>query len=702
MQPAATEPVKARTDVESFSVDITGLDTMVLATWKGLTGRGDEQAVWVNPKLTAKDGSQVWLSDLKDSFVKDAAYQVWYNHNTRREPVKINGTGYDNVIVVMANSQIIVPLDKKYTKFETELGLDARSAANGKVVYRVQGFSGKDLAEKLTEDYPKQTISFLNFGSNDMRMWLTTFDSSVEEQVANKVVALLDDKNHFQKRIENTKYEQDLRKRIVSFLDIAEDAMKIYRLQQDLAWLNPQAVEAAFTDMKNKNGFDVASNQIKLDELKQLTAKDFAPIYTEDKETIEKAERALQLKKEILLSNPELDIDKLIVGRYKIGTSARQINPKSLGTQSNNWSNQTSSPRSGFDAEIVELSNLRGDIESRRIFKPENSSALPDLTLHWDADRLMFSMIDTDNKWQVFEIGLDGEGLKKLINVPEPDLEFFDATYLPSGKLLAVANIGYNGVPCVNGNDEVGNLCLYDPETGYLRRLTFDQDANWGPVVMNNGKVMYTRWEYTDLTHYFSRFVMHMNPDGTEQKSLYGSGSYFPNSTFDVKPIPGHPSRFIGVISGHHGVVRSGRLILFDPSKDRKAEKGMVQELPFKDRDIEPIIKDRLVDGVWPQFIKPYPLDDKYFVVAAKPYSSALWGIYLVDVFDNLTCIAEFEGEGLIHPIPVKKRSTPPQIPDRVNLDSKEATVFIQDIYEGEGFTGSSSRYSKSIKSIIL
>ena len=25
-----------------------------------------------------------------------------------------------------------------------------------------------------------------------------------------------------------------------------------------------------------------------------------------------------------------------------------------------------------------------------------------------------------------------------------------------------------------------------------MRRLTFDQDANWNPVIMNNGRVMYT------------------------------------------------------------------------------------------------------------------------------------------------------------------------------------------------------------------
>lgn len=114
----------------------------------------------------------------------------------------------------------------------------------------------------------------------------------------------------------------------------------------------------------------------------------------------------------------------------------------------------------------------------------------------------------------------------------------------------------------------------------------------------------------------------------------------------------------------------------------------MIQELPFKDRPIVPIIKDELVEGVWPQFMKPFPLSEKYFLVACKPAKEALWGIYLVDVFDNLTLIAEQEGEGLTAPIPLVKRETPPVIPSKIKPDSKEATVFIQDIYEGEGTQG--------------
>ena len=97
----------------------------------------------------------------------------------------------------------------------------------------------------------------------------------------------------------------------------------------------------------------------------------------------------------------------------------------------------------------------------------------------------------------------------------------------------------------------------------------------------------------------------------------------------------------------------------------------MIQELPFKDRPIVPIIKDELVEGVWPQFMKPYPLSEKYFLVACKPAKDALWGIYLVDVFDNLTLIAEQEGEGLTAPIPLVKRETPPVIPSKIKPDSK-------------------------------
>lgn len=475
----------------------------------------------------------------------------------------------------------------------------------------------------------------------------------------------------------------------IAAVDAKNETLRVCdSLLTELEWLNVNAVKLAFEDMKGRKGYDASKYEPLLDELIRLSRNGFKGLESGDATAIADAERALECKRTILLSNPLLDADKIVTARFKVGKDARMVMSPALGTQANNWSNQESAAREGFDAEIVELSNLRSDVKLRRIYKPDNGSSVADLKLHWDGDRVMFSQTRGDKRWNVFEVRMDGTGFRPLVENDEPDLEFYDGTYLPDGRVIAVSNIGYQGVPCVNGTDAVGNMVLYDPKDKSLRRLTFDQDANWNPVIMNNGRVMYTRWEYTDLTHYYSRIVMHMNPDGTEVKALYGSGAMFPNSTFDVQPLPGQGSAFVGIISGHHGVARSGRLIIFDPVKGRKSAAGMVQEIPYRNRPVKELIKDELVNDVWPQFIKPTPLDDKYFLVAAKLSPESLWGIYLVDIYDNVTCLMQAEGEGYISPILVRKVKTPPSIPDRVKLSEKEATFFIQDIYEGEGLKG--------------
>lgn len=516
----------------------------------------------------------------------------------------------------------------------------------------------------------------------------TSTEITKEEQLIKDLLNELKDKSYYGEKLRIANLEQDADARNTKHLSLLEEISEIVEIQTDLLWLNLSSMELAFADMKKMPAFNLGKYEPMLGEFSILVKKGFAGIYKGDRQAVENAKRAIGLKRSILLGNPLLDSDKIVASRYTIKGNARKVMSPQLGTQNNNWSNQESAQRGGFDAEIVEFSDLRGDIKLRRVYKPDNGSSIADLRLHWDGDRVMFSQVQPDKRWNIFEVKLNGTGFKPLLENSEPDLEFYDGTYLPDGRILAVSNIGYQGVPCVNGSDPVGNMVLYNPKDKNLRRLTFDQDANWNPVVMNNGRIMYTRWEYTDLTHYYSRIVMHINPDGTENKALYGSGAMFPNSVFDIQPIPNQASSFVGIISGHHGVARSGRLIVFDPSKGRKSVSGMVQEIPHRNRPIEELVKDELVNGVWPQFIKPTVLNEKYFLVAAKLSPNSLWGIYLVDVFDNVTCLYKAENEGFISPVLVRKTNVPPVIPDRVKLDQKEATFFIQDIYEGEGLVG--------------
>ena len=66
---------------------------------------------------------------------------------------------------------------------------------------------------------------------------------------------------------------------------------------------------------------------------------------------------------------------------------------------------------------------------------------------------------------------------------------------------------------------------------------------------MNDGSVMFLRWEYSDIPHFASRILFRMNPDGTGQGELYGSNSYWPNSVFFARPVPDlSPSADVGAI----------------------------------------------------------------------------------------------------------------------------------------------------------
>lgn len=685
--PETSSYMKSSMKAERFSVDLAGMDRLILLTEGGEDGSGWDHAVWAEARFIRKDGTSVWLDEIPYAYGKAGEGDIIYNRNQDDRPISIAGQKHQHSLFCHADGIIIYDLPKdEYARFEAVVGIDDSSNI-GSVYFKAINILPEEYLDEAAKKYPED-MERLNLMTGNLESWMKAEDIIVEAKVARELASRLDDPSYYLERLKAIESEKEYKTRMISCIRLIESIRKTLKLQTDLQWLNLHAIELAYEDMCNSEGYDAGKYGVMLKELTALSAEGFNGIYKEDMKAVANVEKALALKRSILLGNPLLDSDRIVVSHFYLGAQARTAMAPELGTQANNWSNQMSTPRNGFNAEIVELTDLRGEVRSRRVYRPSNGSSVSDLRLHWEGDRVMFTQTQEDRRWNVFEVGLDGNGFRKIIENDEPDLDFYDGTYLPDGRILAVSNIGYQGVPCVNGDDPVGNLIIYNPADRNLRRLTFDQDANWNPVVMNNGKVMYTRWEYTDLTHYYSRIVMHMNPDGTENKALYGSGAMFPNSIFDIQPLPGNGSAFVGIISGHHGIARSGRLLIFDPAKGRKSTEGVIQEIPHSNRPVQELIKDELVNGVWPQFIKPSVLNEKYFLVAAKLSPESLWGIYLVDIFDNVTCIMEAENEGFISPVLVRKVKTPPALPDRVKLDQKEATFFIQDIYEGEGLRG--------------
>ena len=263
-------------------------------------------------------------------------------------------------------------------------------------------------------------------------------------------------------------------------------------------------------------------------------------------------------------------------------------------------------------------------------------------------------------------------------------------------------------------------LYRIDRCTGETIQLTYEQDSDYTPVVLNDGRVAYTRWEYSDIQHYFSRELMTMNPDGVGQLALWGSGSYFPTFFCGARSVPDDPHRLVMMAGGHHGRAEHGRMLLLDPTLARKypvafdppdrewgppkhalriptrrfpaRETGLVHEFPGRGETVEGDICDLQVDNQFargkPYFAHPWPLGGAYFLASAKLSEEGCFGIYLVDTFDNIVLLAEADDGALFEPILFAPRKRPPVIPDRRVPGAKTATVHIADIYNGPGLAG--------------
>jgi formylglycine-generating enzyme required for sulfatase activity len=405
------------------------------------------------------------------------------------------------------------------------------------------------------------------------------------------------------------------------------------------------------------------------------------------------------LRLDALLANPLLDFDRLLlvkrrdarayspVPRFPIppltAGPGHLLNGLPLNYQGNGVLRQVP-----IVNEIAVLSPMRPDGRLTTLYRPEKPAYVGELKLHFDAERMLFSSIGSHDRFQIFEVGADGKNLHQATRGEEPDVDNYDACYLADGRILFGSSACFQSVPCERRYDEVANLCVMQPDGSDVRRLCFDQDHNFYPTMLGDGRVLYTRWEYTDIAHAFSARLFTMNPDGTEQRAYYASGSYWPNRIFYAKPIPDQPTKFVGIITGHHGTPRAGELILFDVAKGRRLAEGAVQRIPGRGRKVEAVLEDQLVDRSWPKFLHPYPLSDKYFLVSCQLTSQSPWAVYLVDVFDNMLLLHEEEGWLLLEPVPLRKTPRPPVIPDRIQRESPEATVYLSDIYAGVGLRG--------------
>ena len=391
------------------------------------------------------------------------------------------------------------------------------------------------------------------------------------------------------------------------------------------------------------------------------------------------------LKREALLANPLLGFERLIVLKRKRGQ---------LGLPTNHQCNACLK-QSGYDNEIALLAPPRPDGRLTTLYRPGGGPYVGEIDLHWDARRLLFTM-PNGRTWQIHEVGLDGGGVRQ-VSKEDPGVDNFDACYLPDGGIAFASTACYTGVPCWHGKERACAIYRMAADGSRMRQLCFDQDLDLHPSVLGNGQVVFNRWDYTGPLHMYLAPLMAMNPDGTNQRAIYGSNSYWPNRLYYPREVPARPGQIIAIAAGYHGFNRAGVPVLLDTNRSGFGGEGVLQYVPGRHVPVDHAARiDAWYAKTWPKYLHPWPLGDerrpetcgKHFLVAMQPDSKAAWGIYLVDVFDNVTPVLADARWDFYEPIPLQPRPVPPAIADRTDESRDDAVVYVRDVYAGPGLRG--------------
>ena len=132
-------------------------------------------------------------------------------------------------------------------------------------------------------------------------------------------------------------------------------------------------------------------------------------------------------QRRLALSNPLLDFEQLLLVK-------RSVSSPRLGLPQN-WQSNCVLPTKGFDDEIAMLSSVRSGEALSTVYRPPGPHFVGDVDLHFDGDRMLFSSVSENGTWQVFEVGVDGTGLRQ-VTPPLPDVHNYDACYLPDGAIV--------------------------------------------------------------------------------------------------------------------------------------------------------------------------------------------------------------------------------------------------------------------------
>jgi len=415
----------------------------------------------------------------------------------------------------------------------------------------------------------------------------------------------------------------------------------------------------------------------------------------EEKRTME-AELA-SLRREAMLAHPALKFEKLLFFKRK---------PFRFNTYQDNQANDEG-------GSLCVLSPVAADGKVTSLVPELDGGIFTRFDLSFDAKKVVFGYKRKDKPFRIYEIDIDpakgvmvpgslrqltfgGDEETRAIELygkkraaAKHGYDDMDPCYLPNGKIMFSSTRSQRTVFC--HPSIVATLHIMDGDGKNMRCLSGGPLSEMDPCLLDDGRVVYTRWEYVDKGLGNGQSLWAVHPDGSGVDHIYKNSIIRPAQMLNARSIPGS-RRLVTVGAPHCGGRLGGPVILVDHRVTRRDPEAMTCITP---EIAYPCMHQARYDRGF--FREPYPFSEKFFLIShipgvkgsavkGKDQKKPQYGIYVLDAWGNRAKLYGTPELSCYQPVPLRPRRKPTGIASIEKVDEKQertGTVFVQDVYEG-------------------
>ncbi len=313
-----------------------------------------------------------------------------------------------------------------------------------------------------------------------------------------------------------------------------------------------------------------------------------------------------------------------------------------------------------------------------------------DIDLWYEGDKLVFSRTDGPGRrshQQLYEIGLDGENLRQLTHSSYEDV---DPAWLPDGSVVFGSTRAEAGIMCLNAGAHHTNIYRLLPDGETIWRLSYCKDDDAYPYVLNDGRVVFMRWDYQErgVDEIFSLWAV--RPDGSYADGFFRV--HIPDRLIiqalkGPRPIP--DSQKLVAMGSSHRAGNEGTIVVCD------VKAGINNPLAI--RDVTPYhstigrgtgelmrpVAEGGVPYIGGYYAQPWALSEKTFLVSGgydMPISCNFHAYY-IDVWGNKELLHRDKLMETMAVIPLKPRPAPPTIASIRDPEKTYATCYLENVY---------------------